>query len=80
MKELYAFVSFATVYPSQFAALVDSYSTKDSGLKNFMLVSLALAELGYDALSVRLDSGNLAELSVYAKNLFSEIADKYNRP
>jgi hypothetical protein len=47
LKELYAFVSFGTVYPSSFSALVDSYSTKDSGIKNFLLVSLALSELGY---------------------------------
>lgn len=64
LKELYAFVSFATVYPNQFAALVDSYSTKDSGIKNFVVVALALADLGYHALSIRLDSGNLAELSI----------------
>lgn len=79
-KELYAFVSFATVYPKKFAALVDSYSTKDSGIKNFVVVALALAELGYHALSIRLDSGNLAELSIFAKQTFAEIADRYNLP
>lgn len=47
LKELYAFVSFATVYPTQFSALVDSYSTKDSGIKNFVVVALVLAEFGY---------------------------------
>ena len=70
LKELYAFVSFATVYPGSFAALVDSYSTKDSGIKNFIVVALALADLGYHALSIRLDSGDLADLSKYAKQLF----------
>jgi len=80
LKELYAFVSFATVYPGSFAALVDSYSTKDSGIKNFIVVSLALADLGYHALSIRLDSGDLADLSKYAKQLFNEVADRYDRP
>lgn len=80
LKELYAFVSFATVYPCQFSALVDSYSTKDSGIKNFVVVALALAELGYKALSIRLDSGDLAELSIYAKKTFNEVADRYKLP
>lgn len=80
LKELYAFVSFATVYPSQFSALVDSYSTRDSGIKNFVVVALALADLGYKALSIRLDSGNLAELSIYAKKTFNEVGDRYNLP
>lgn len=80
MKELFAFVSFATVYPSSFAALVDSYSTKDSGIKNFIVVALAIAELGYEALSIRLDSGDLADLSKFAKQLFTEVADRYNKP
>ena len=79
LKELYAFVSFATVYPNQFAALVDSYSTKDSGIKNFVVVALVLSELGYHALSIRLDSGNLAVLSIYAKKLFAEIAERYHK-
>lgn len=79
-KELFAFVSFAVVYPTKFAALVDSYSTKDSGIKNFVVVALALAELGYTALSIRLDSGNLSELSIFAKKLFTEISDRYNLP
>ena len=80
LKELYAFVAFATVYPNHFAALVDSYSTKDSGIKNFVVVALALSELGYKALSIRLDSGNLAELSIFAKAMFADIAERYNQP
>ena len=42
-----------------------------------MCVSLALAELGYSPLSVRLDSGDLAELSIYAKKLFRETGEKF---
>ena len=77
LKELYAFVSFGAAYPTTFSSLVDSYDTKASGLKNFMCVSLALAELGYSPLSVRLDSGDLAELSIYAKKLFRETGEKF---
>jgi hypothetical protein len=32
----------------------------NSGIKNFLLVSLALKELGYQSLGIRLDSGDLA--------------------
>lgn len=73
MRELYAFVSFAAAFPSTFSSLVDSYSTKESGVKNFILVSLVLQDLGYQPLSIRLDSGDLADLSKYAKELFKSI-------
>jgi len=78
-RELYAFVSFATAYPSAFSALVDSYSTKNSGVKNFLLVSLALEDLGYSPVSIRLDSGDLADLAAYAKNLFKSTGEQYGR-
>jgi len=67
LKELYAFISFAYAYPADFASLVDSYDTKESGCKNFICVSLALQDLGYSPKSIRLDSGDLAALSIYCK-------------
>jgi len=42
LKELYAFISFACAYPNTFSALVDSYNTMESGVKNCILVSLVL--------------------------------------
>ena len=71
MKELYAFISFAVAYPNQFASLVDSYNTLESGVKNFLICCLALTELGYTPLSIRLDSGDLADLSIKSKALFA---------
>lgn len=59
--------------------MVDSYSTRESGVKNFLLVSLALSDLGYTPLSIRLDSGDLAALSIFAKNLFKETGEKFGR-
>jgi len=44
-------------------ALVDSYNTLESGVKNFLIVALVLDELGIKAKGIRLDSGDLAELS-----------------
>ena len=63
LKELYAFISFAVSYPNSFSALVDSYNTMESGVKNFMLVALVLHDLGYQSIGIRLDSGDLATLS-----------------
>ena len=77
LKELYAFVSFACAYPDAFSALVDSYNTMDSGVRNMILVCLALNELGYKGVGIRLDSGDLALLSQQAKALFAEVSARY---
>ena len=74
LKELYAFISFACAYPNQFASLVDSYNTMESGVKNCALVSLVLIDLGYKPIGIRLDSGDLASLSQQAKALFAEVS------
>jgi len=74
LKELYAFISFAFAYPNAFSALVDTYNTMESGVKNCALVSLVLSDLGYRAVGIRLDSGDLALLSQQAKALFSEVS------
>ena len=79
LKELYAFVSFGCSFPKTFSSLVDSYSTKESGIKNFLLVALALSDLGYTPLSIRLDSGDLADLSKFAKKLFKETGDLFGK-
>jgi len=60
LPELYAFISYAVSFPGNFLALVDSYYTINSGVKNFLLVALALDDLGYKAVGIRLDSGDLA--------------------
>ena len=77
LKELYAFISFACAYPNQFASLVDSYNTMESGVKNCALVSLVLIDLGYKPIGIRLDSGDLASLSQQAKALFAEVSQRY---
>jgi nicotinate phosphoribosyltransferase len=77
MGELYAFISFAHSYPDAFSSLVDSYSTLKSGIKNYLLVALALKELGHDARGVRLDSGDLAYLSKECKKLMVETGRQF---
>ncbi|KAK1119077.1 hypothetical protein K0M31_013583 [Melipona bicolor] len=51
-----------------------------SGLLNFCAVALALNDLGYKAIGIRIDSGDLAYLSNTARDIFERIAIKYNIP
>ncbi|KAL1517215.1 hypothetical protein ABEB36_001008 [Hypothenemus hampei] len=78
--ELAAFVSFAIALPNSFMALVDTYDVKKSGLINFCATALALHDLGYQALGIRLDSGDLAYLSCVAREYFRKISQIHNIP
>ncbi|XP_012284628.1 nicotinate phosphoribosyltransferase isoform X2 [Orussus abietinus] len=51
-----------------------------SGLLNFCAVALAVTELGYKPVGIRIDSGDLAYLSHTARDVFQKIAVKYNLP
>ncbi|KAH7817503.1 Nicotinate phosphoribosyltransferase [Monocercomonoides exilis] len=76
--ELAAFTAYAISFPNGFCALVDTYNTLKSGVPNFICVSVALVECGYEPGSVRLDSGDLAYLSIKSKEMFREYAEKAN--
>ncbi|XP_076662333.1 nicotinate phosphoribosyltransferase isoform X2 [Halictus rubicundus] len=78
--ELAALISYAIAFPQRFVALVDTYDVKRSGLLNFCAVALALNDLGYKAIGIRIDSGDLAYLSNAARDIFERIAIKYNIP
>ncbi len=77
--ELAAFVAYGVSFPSSFLCLVDTYNTLKSGICNFILVSLALMDCGYEPRGIRLDSGDLAALSMQCRQIFQEAADKYDR-
>ncbi len=75
--ELTAFIAYAQAFPNGFLALVDTYDTLESGLPNFLCVALALNEIGYKPIGIRLDSGDLSHLSRRTRQIFTEIGKKY---
>uniref|UniRef100_A0A0C9QU29 Nicotinate phosphoribosyltransferase n=1 Tax=Fopius arisanus TaxID=64838 RepID=A0A0C9QU29_9HYME len=79
-SELAALVSFAIAFPDGFMALVDTYDVKRSGLLNFCAVALALSDLGYKAVGIRIDSGDLAYLSQLSRETFRKLAEKFDLP
>jgi len=75
--ELTAFIAYAQAYPSGFLALIDTYDTLASGVWNFLFVALALQDIGFKAIGIRLDSGDLAYLSKECRKKFTEIGAKF---
>lgn len=75
--ELGAFIQYAYAFPSKFLALVDTYNTLESGVLNYCSVAIALIELGYQPLGIRLDSGNLATLSITIDEIFTRLSTTY---
>ncbi|XP_034837771.1 nicotinate phosphoribosyltransferase isoform X2 [Maniola hyperantus] len=78
--ELAALISYAQAFPSGFLALVDTYDVKRSGLLNFCAVALALNDCGYKAVGIRIDSGDLAYLSVLVRDTFHQVAEQFQVP
>jgi len=78
--ELAAWISFAIAFPSGFMALVDTYDVRRSGLLNFCAVGMALNDLDYRPIGIRIDSGDLAYLSKLARSTFEKVAHQYNIP
>ncbi|KAM9364655.1 nicotinate phosphoribosyltransferase isoform 2-T2 [Pholidichthys leucotaenia] len=77
--ELAAFLSYATSYPQNFLPVIDSYSV-GCGMLNFCAVALALCELGYRPVGVRLDSGDLCRQSVTLRRVFRLCGDHFSIP
>ncbi|KAF5907785.1 nicotinate phosphoribosyltransferase isoform X1, partial [Clarias magur] len=78
--ELAAFLSYAIAYPCNFLPVIDSYSVSSSGLPCFCAVALALCELQYQPLGVRLDSGDLCGQSLEVYNVFKQCSKHFSVP
>ncbi len=61
-----AFLYFAEVFPGSVFFLVDTFDTK-KGIETAIRAALFLQKKGVPLLGIRLDSGDLLELSLYAK-------------
>ena len=76
--ELASFISYAIAFPTNFLVLVDTYDVLKSGVPNFLAVTCALHECSYQAIGLRLDSGDLAYLSLEIRSIFDQISQALN--
>lgn len=66
-----AFQAYADIMPHNTVLLVDTFNTLE-GVKNAIRTGKKLRESGADLLGIRLDSGDLADLSIKARKLLDE--------
>src|SRR4030042_1926648 len=71
MSELEAFRAFADVYPEDCLLLVDTVNTLESGIPNAIRVFEELRQKGHRPIGIRLDSGDLAYLSIQAAKMLN---------
>ena len=69
--ELAAFEAYARVMPNNCVFLVDTYDTLE-GVRNAVQVARQLRSRGVEMMGIRLDSGDLAYLSVEARKILDE--------
>jgi nicotinate phosphoribosyltransferase len=69
--ELDAFQEYAEAMPNNCVFLVDTYDTIQ-GVRNAITIADRLKEQGHKMIGVRLDSGDLTELSIAARALLNE--------
>lgn len=69
--ELEAFESYADAMPNNCVFLVDTYDTLE-GVRNAIRVGRKLRDAGHSMVGIRLDSGDLAYLSIEARRLLDE--------
>lgn len=70
-NEITAFRHCAEMMPEHAVLLVDTFNT-EQGVKNAITVGLELRQKGHDLKGIRLDSGDLAQLSCRARQLLDE--------
>lgn len=70
--ELAAFQAYADVYPDDCLLLVDTIDTIESGVPNAIRVFEKLKRQGHQPVGIRLDSGDLAHLSIKAAKMLND--------
>lgn len=70
--ELAAFQAYADVYPDDCLLLVDTIDTLESGVPNAIRVFEKLKRQGHQPVGIRLDSGDLAHLSIKAAKMLND--------
>jgi nicotinate phosphoribosyltransferase len=70
--ELGAFRAYAELYPDDCLLLVDTIDTLESGVPNAITVFEELKRKGHTPVGIRLDSGDLAYLSIQAARLLND--------
>jgi nicotinate phosphoribosyltransferase len=70
-NELRAFEAYAHTMPNNCVFLVDTYDTIE-GVKNAIKVGQKLRKQGYEMNGIRLDSGDLAALSIAAREMLDQ--------
>ena len=70
--ELEAFKAYADVYPDDCLLLVDTINTLESGIPNAIKVFEELRRKGHQPVGIRLDSGDLAYLSIQSAKMLDE--------
>ena len=70
--ELDAFEAYADSYPDSCILLVDTYDTLNSGIPNAIKVFDKLKAKGHNPIGIRMDSGDLAFLSIQAARILDD--------
>ncbi|MGB7291383.1 MAG: nicotinate phosphoribosyltransferase [Thermodesulfobacteriota bacterium] len=70
--EIGAFRAYADVYPDDCVLLVDTINTIESGIPNAIKVFEELKRKGHEPMGIRLDSGDLAYLSIQAAKMLND--------
>ena len=70
--ELAAFQAYADIYPDDCLLLVDTIDTLESGVPNAIRVFEKLRREGHKPVGIRLDSGDLAHLSIKAGKMLDD--------
>ena len=72
LGELAAFRAYAETYPDECLLLVDTVDTLNSGVPHAITVFEELRHQGHEPVGIRLDSGDLAYLSIQAAKLLND--------